>query len=84
MYRYLKHHIFQYLIILILFGITVTALISPIDYAQKILFTSITLLIYFFWAIWHHWEDHKLNLATILEYLAIVALLFWLLINIGQ
>jgi len=84
MYTYLKNHVFQYILILILFAITVTAVSTPIDYVQKLVFIAISLFVYFLWAIWHHWEDHKLTKETWFEYIALMLLLFWLLITIAQ
>lgn len=84
MYRYLQNHLFEYIIIILLFAVTVTALSSPIDYIQKLLFVGISVIIYFIWAVWHHWEDHRLTKETLLEYMALALLLFWLLITIAQ
>jgi len=81
--RFLKHHLFQYFLILMVFAITVTAVVAPIATGPKIFYIVIALGIYFFWAVWHHWEDHTLTLATVLEYLILTLILFWLLINLA-
>ena len=83
MNRFIKHHLFQYIIILLLFGATVTALASPIGLLEKLTFIGISLSVYFFWGVWHHWEDHKLTAKTVLEYLLLVAILLWVFLNLA-
>ena len=83
MINYLKGHLVQYLSILLLFALTVTAISSNIPHATKLFTIVLSIMVYFFWSIWHHWEDHKMSLSVVLEYIMLVALLFLVLINLA-
>ncbi|NCS32032.1 hypothetical protein GW793_00895 [bacterium] len=84
MLHYVRHHIFQYFLILLLFAITVTSISTPIPSFQKFFFVGVAIIVYFIWAMWHHWEDHSLTKSTLLEYIALAGLLFWLLITLAS
>lgn len=40
-------------------------------------------MVYFFWSIWHHWEDHKISLSSVLEYVMLIGILLLVLINLA-
>lgn len=81
--HYLENHLFQYLLIFLLFAITVSSLVSPIATTYKVIFISMTILVYFVWTIWHHWENHTASTAVFLEYFLLIAILYWVLLNLA-
>ncbi|MCA9391873.1 hypothetical protein KC614_01550 [candidate division WWE3 bacterium] len=83
MKKYINAHILQYFFILLLFALTVTVIEARIDLVYKLIIITITIFVYFFWSVWHHWEDHTLTTSVVLEYLTLTAILLWLLINLA-
>lgn len=81
--RHLQNHIIQYVFILLTFALTVTALMTDISFYYKALFIVLSIFVYFFWSIWHHWESHKLTIAVVLEYILLIMILLWFLLNIA-
>jgi hypothetical protein len=50
-------------------------------YSYRLVIAIIIGLVYFFWGIWHHWHEHTLHQAVVLEYfgfslLAVTILIF--------
>lgn len=84
--KYITHHIFQYVIILLLFAITVTVLNTPMDFIIKAITIGVTVVMYIFWSIWHHWEDHgsEHTWAIVAEYATLLIFLIWLLFTIAK
>jgi hypothetical protein len=82
--RYLSGHLFQYVYILILFALVVTALNTDIQHIYKAFIIVLSIVVYFFWSIWHHWEDHKITISVLLEYLFLMLILLWLLFNLSS
>ncbi len=83
MLQFIQNHLFQYLLILLLFAVTVTSLMSPINTVYKLIFISMSVLIYFIWSVWHHWENHQMSLSVLLEYLLLISILYWILLNLA-
>lgn len=69
--------------ILLLFSLTVTAVTAEIPQTSKLFTIILSTMVYFFWSIWHHWEDHKISLSSVLEYVMLIGILLLVLINLA-
>ena len=81
---YIKGHILQYFFILLSFAMVIVAISTDIEFLYKLLMIALSITVYFFWSLWHHWENHELTPEIVLEYLLLSLILLWLLLNVAS
>ncbi len=78
-----SHHIFHYLILLILISGGLTAFLSSRNYPLiQLLVGIVTSLSYVVWGIVHHFVDRDLSLKIVIEYLAVALFAIIVLWNV--
>lgn len=82
MIGYIVRHAFQYILLLIILAGGILTLFLVPNHTIKVTIVFSLTSLYFLWAIWHHWEEKTLNMATLLEYLVIAGVILWVLVSV--
>jgi hypothetical protein len=67
--------------LVLVFLLSIFAVTYLYAYSYRLMVAIMIGLVYFFWGIWHHWREHTLHQAVVLEYfgfslLAVTILIF--------
>ncbi|MBM4401874.1 MAG: hypothetical protein FJ044_01355 [Candidatus Cloacimonetes bacterium] len=82
MLGYFIRHASQYTLLLLILAGGILTLFLIHDRAIKLTIAFALTALYLLWAILHHWEEKNLQVSLLLEYLAIAALILWVLISV--
>lgn len=71
-----RRHLLQYLLLVIIFIVTVSLLNQLNNSILKIVVITALASLYLFWGVWHHKEENNLSRVHFFEYLMISVFIF--------
>jgi len=83
MLQFIVKYGIEFFLIFLIFSTGVWTFMSTHSVIVKIILLFGLVSVYFIWAIWHHMsDDKKINFNVLMEYVAVIVLVLWILLTV--